>query len=509
MQAFEYLFLGFQQLMDPFVLLMCLMGAVMGTLVGVLPGLGPSAALAVLLPAVYGRDALTSLVMLAGIYYGAMFGGMITSIALNVPGESASVVTTFDGYPLAKKGKAGVAMGISAISSFVGGTLGVILLTFIGTPLARAALRFGPPEYFAIYLFTFVAILSIGSGGFIKSAIGLFLGLLLSTVGMDVITGGARLTFGSLNLLSGIDFLPAVVGMFGLSEILMTIANDERIEVAKKDPNNNYKFWNVFPKRKDFTHCVPSIMRGGFLGFGVGALPGAGATIATFIAYNLEKRVAKDPETFGKGNIRGVAAPEAANNGAASGAFVPLLALGIPGSATTAILLGAFIMVGIQPGPGLFTRNPDIVWGLISSMYVGNIMLLIINTAFIPLFIWLLRISQKTLPAIVATLCVIGTYSVNNSVADVFLMLIFTAVGIFFKKLDFPPAPMIVAIVLGSDLEFSFRQTLEMFIGNFGIVFTRPLSVAIYALSATLLIMSAVKSYRSHKARKQMDRPAT
>ncbi len=502
MDTLTMLLQGFHQLADPFVLMMCLIGAVIGTLVGVLPGFGPSAALAVLLPVIYGKDPLTSLVMLAGIFYGAMFGGMITSVTLNVPGESASVVTTFDGYPLAKKGKAGVAMGIAAISSFCGGTIGVILLTIMGTPLARAALKFGPPEYFAVYVFTFVAILSLGGSSFLKSAISLFLGLLVSTVGLDVITGQARLTFGSLNLLSGIDFIPAVVGLFGLSEIVLSLADNEQITIKKDHQNSSYGLRDVFPKLKDFIHCIPSIIRGSLLGFGVGALPGAGATIATFMTYSLEKRVAKDPETFGTGNIRGVAAPESANNGSSSGSFVPLLALGIPGSATTAVLLGAFIMVGIQPGPRLFAEHPDVAWGLIASMYVGNVMLLIINTAFIPGFIWLLRISQKTLPVIVATLCVIGTYSVNNSVADVLIMLCFTAVGVFFKKLDIPPAPAVVAIVLGGQLEFAFRQTLQALRGDFAISFTRPIFVAVFIACVALLAMSASRSYKTYKAKK-------
>jgi len=503
-ETLSYLMLGFQEVLVPTTLLMTFIGVVMGTVVGVLPGLGPSAALSVLLPMVYGKEAVPSLAMLAGIYYGAMFGGMITSISINVPGESASVVTSFDGYPLAKQGKAGMAMGISAISSFCGGTFGIILLTIMGAALAKFALAFGPPEYFAIYLFTFVAIMTIGSGGkIIESAIALIFGLLISCIGLDVMTGTARLTFGSVNLLAGVDFLPAVVGLFGLSEIVLSLSEGEKIEIDKKKGNyKQYSFKNVFPKLHDFIHSLPAIIRGGVVGFIVGVLPGAGATIATFLTYNIEKRVSKDPDSFGKGNIRGVAVAEAANNGAASGAFVPLLTLGIPGSATTAILIGAFIMVGITPGPALFSEHPDVAWGLISSMYVGNVMLIIITTAFIPFFIWVLGISQKTLPIIVASLCVVGTYSLNNSVFDVLLMLVFTVIGLFMKKLEFPVSPVIIAIVLGGDLEFAFRQSLQLFQGNIFMSFTRPICVVLYLLSLLLIALPVVGGIKKRLAAK-------
>ena len=498
METFSLLAGGFAQLMEPSILLFCLVGAVIGTLVGVLPGFGPAAAIAVLLPTIYGKPPLTSLVMLAGIFSGTMFGGMITSINLNVPGENASIVTTFDGYPLAKQGKAGVAMGIAAVASFVGGTIGLVLLTLMGTPLAKAALAFGPPEYFAIYLFTFVAILSLSDDGFLKSSISLFFGLIASMVGLDIVTGVPRLTFGTINLMAGIDFLPAAVGLLGLSEIILSLVDGEHIEVKK---GQRFRFRDVFPKLRDFVICIPSMLRGSLLGFCVGALPGAGATIATFMTYSLEKRVAKDPETFGKGNIKGVAAPESANNGSAIGTFVPLLSLGIPGSATSAVLLGAFIMLGIQPGPRLFAEHADIAWGLIASMYLGNVMLLFINTIFISAFLWLLGKAQAVMPIVVATLCVIGTYSVANSVSDIFLMLVFAGLGVLFKKLKIPPAPAIIALVLGGQLEFTYRQTLELFRGNFLRSFERPLTGVIFALCGLLLLVAARKSYRKRQER--------
>ncbi len=491
METLTLVLMGFKQCMNPYIIFLCLFGAVLGTLVGVLPGFGPAACLAVLLPVIYGRDPLSSLVLLSGIFSGAMFGGMITSINLNIPGENASIVTTFDGYPLARKGKAGVAMGIAAISSFLGGTIGVILLTLVGRPLADYALAFGPSEYFAIYLFTFVAIVTIGGKGFIPSCISLIFGLLISTVGLDVISGSPRLTFGSVELMAGIDFLPAVVGLFGLSEVVLSLLDGERVKVSKNQINQ-FHLKGMFPTVKNLLMCLPTVLRSAVIGFSVGALPGAGATIATFLSYGTEKRLAKDKDSFGKGNIKGVAAPESANNASAMGSYVPLLALGIPGSATSAVLLGAFVMVGITPGPRLFTDHADVAWGLIASMYLGNIALLIINTAFIPLFLWLLRISENTMPVIVATLCVIGSYSNQNMVSDILLMLLFTVLGVFFKKLDIPPAPCIIALVLGGDLEFALRQTLELFQGNFLLCFTKPITTVLFIVSA-IFIVNAVR----------------
>jgi len=492
------LLLGFQQLLHPMTLLMCLFGVVIGTLTGVLPGLGPSAALAILLPVIYGRDPLTSLVLLAGIYYGAMYGGMITSVLINVPGDSAAVVTTFDGYPMAQQGRGGVAMGIGAFSSFIAGTIGVILLTVLAVPLARMALKFGPPEYFAIYLLTFIAILSLGGGDLVKSAISLILGLLVSTVGMDVMSGAPRLTYGTLNLMAGIDFLPAVVGMFGLAEIVRDIARGTGYSLTKEKSKVDMR--SVLPRPHDLLQVLPTILRCGFMGFCVGVLPGAGSVIATFMAYGMEKQISKDPDSFGKGNPRGVAAPEAANNGACEGAFVPLLSLGIPGSSAAAILLGAFILVGVQPGPRLFETNPELVWGLIASMYVGNVMLILINTAFIPAFVYLLRISQKTLCVVVATLCVIGTYSLHNSLFDVFLMLVFTVVGYFFKELNIPASPLIIAIVLGGDIEFSLRQSLSLFKGNVSMFLGRPICVVIFIVCILLMALPFVRGRRKKGA---------
>jgi putative tricarboxylic transport membrane protein len=374
-------------------------------------------------------------------------------------------------------------------------------LTIAGTPLSTAALAFGPPEFFALYLFTFLAILTLsGSNSFLKSAVSLCIGLVVSVVGLDMISGTPRLTFGTITLQGGIDFIPAVVGLFGLSEIILNLTDHDSVVLKKGDAK--FKIKEVFPTRSEFIDCVPTILRGSFLGFFMGLLPGLGATISTFMSYSLEKRLAKDPNSFGKGNIRGVAGPETANNACASGHYVPLLALGIPSTATSAIILSAFVMLGVQPGPRLFVEHPNIVWGLIASMYIGNVMLLILNTAFIPFFIWLLRISQRTMTVVVATLCLIGTYTVDNSLFEVLVMLIFTGVGVIFRKLDIPPAPLIIALILGNDLEFSFRQTIQYTDGNFLMSFMRPLTVVIYICCLAMLIMQGRKSYRAFKAKR-------
>ena len=499
---FRVLIDGFQMIFsEPSVLLMCLFGCSLGTVFGALPGIGPATGVAILLPMVYGRDPLTSLVMLSGIFSGTMFGGAISSISLNIPGTNAAVATTFDGYPMAKAGKAGKAMGISAIASFIGGTVATILLCGLGLPLSKFALKFGPPEYFAVYLFTFVVILTLTEAGFLKTGIALLFGLFLSSVGVDPVTGEGRLTFGSIELLSGIDFLPAIMGLLGMSEVLLNLSRKSEEEKRDEKPYSQYSIRKVLPTRNDIKLCLPSIFRQSIFGFFIGALPGAGASIATLTGYNLEKRFLKDTDSFGNGDIRGVAAPEAADNGSAIGSYVPLLSLGIPGSATSAILLGAFVILGIQPGPLLFSEHPDVVGGLIASMYVGNAMLLIINIAFIPFFVFILKKSTKVISVIVASCCAIGVYAIRNSMFDVFLMILFTGIGVMFKKVGIPTAPTVIALALGFELEHSFRQTLQMAHGQFGMVFTRPLCVALFALSAVFVILPIVKVFRKNRER--------
>jgi putative tricarboxylic transport membrane protein len=481
---------GFIRVMDPWLLSMCFIGTFAGTLVGVLPGLGPSAAIAILLPLTYGADPLVALVAMAGIYYGAMYGGTITSVLLNVPGESASVVTTYDGYPLARAGRGGAALGVAAIGSFLAGTLGLILLSMVAGPLAKAALLFGPPEYFAVMILAFVMVSSLARGDMIKAFLSLFLGLLLSTVGQDVVSGQVRLTWSSMELVDGVGFIPAVVGLFGLAEILYDASHPSEFVYTSKV---RLRLRDVFPSLADLKQTFGSMIRGGLLGFFVGILPGAGATIASFLSYGMERQLSKTPERFGTGMLEGVAGPESANNSASSGAFVPLLALGIPGSASTAVLVGAFIILGIQPGPRLFTDHADVVWGLIASMYVGNVMLLLQNILLIPFFIWVLKASKDTLPVIVASLCVIGVYSVENSMWDVWMMLAFTALGYGFKVARIPAAPLIIALVLGQSAEYALRQSLVISMGSPWVFFSRPICIVLLSVAAICLLYPLVR----------------
>jgi putative tricarboxylic transport membrane protein len=450
--VFASLLGGFERMADPKLLLACLAGTFAGTLVGVLPGLGPSAAIAVLLPITYGADPLFALVAMSGVYVGAMYGGTITSVMLNVPGESASVCTTFDGYPLARQGKGALALGLAAIGSFLAGTMGLVLLTLVAVPLASVALSFGPPEYFSVMILAFALVSSLSGASLAKSSLSLFLGLLIGTVGQDVVSGFPRLTFGSMEMLDGISFIPAVVGMFGLAEILFDLAHPSEGFISK---DSKIRIRAMIPTRQEFRETFGSRFRGGVLA--------------------------------------GVAGPESANNAASSGAFVPLLALGIPGSSTTAVLLGALVLLGIQPGPKLFTEHPDVVWGLIASLYIGNVMLLIQNTVMVPFFVWLLRISQKVLPVIIVTLCFVGVYSINNSMTDIWIMVAFSVLGYVFKLADIPAAPLIIALVLGSIAENSFRQSLVISAGTPSIFFTHPISLTLLVLSAVTLFVPMVR----------------
>jgi putative tricarboxylic transport membrane protein len=497
MNTLQLLLQGLAACMDPIILSLCALGAFLGAIVGVLPGLGPSAAIAILLPVVFGRPALPTMVMLASIYYGSQFGGAITSIALNVPGETSSVPTAFDGYPLMKQGKGGKAMGIAILSSFFGGTIGVIFLTFLAGLLSKWALRFGPPEYFSVYLFTFVAIIMLTKDSLFKGIVSFLLGVFFATIGLDKSTSTSRLTFGSISLMTGIELIPVAVGLMGLSEIILSIAEDEFIEIKKGE--FSLKIKNVFPSLKEIVFCLPTMIRSMFSGFFVGVLPGAGLAIAAMLAYKTEERIASDKDNFGKGTLQGVAAPEAANNSCVAGAMVPMLSLGIPGSGGTALLMGALIMVGIQPGPGLINRNPEIFWGLIGSMYIGNIMLVIMCIALIPVFLWILRMSQKTLPVVVGILCVVGTYGSQYSLFDVGVMLFFTVIGLFFKALKLPVAPLLIAIILGQDLERTFRQTMVVFKNDVWHFSERPIALVLFALCAVMIVFSVISFIKRQK----------
>ncbi len=487
MEVISQLAMGFSVALQPANLLFCLVGVIFGTIIGVLPGLGPTAGIAVLIPITFGMNPVSAIIMLAGIYYGAMYGGTITSVLINVPGESSSVMTCIDGNQLARRGRAGAALGMAAIGSFIAGTAGVVALMFLSPILADFAVDFGPPEYFALMLMGLSTLTGLGSGSVLKALIMGILGLMLGTVGLDVMTGRPRFEFGVSDLRDGVDFIPVAIGLFGIAEVLSEVEaglkNQQILEV---------KIRNVFPTVADWVACRWAILRGTIIGFVVGVLPGAGATIASFLAYTVEKKASKHPETFGHGAIEGVAAPESANNAASAGAMVPLLTLGLPGSGTTAILLGALIMYGVRPGPMLFSKHPDLVWGLIASMYVGNVLLVIMNVAFIPLFANMLKVPAALLMPIIVVFSLVGSYSVNYSIFDVGQMLLFGVVGYFAKKYHYPAACLILSLVLGPMMENALRQSLIMSRGNLGIFFASPISailmtVAIAAIAWPML----------------------
>ncbi len=483
METFQSLLLGFQTALTPTHLLVCMIGILIGTIVGALPGIGPTGAVAILLPASYQLGPAAAIILLAGIYYGTQYGGTITSILMKVPGESSSVVTTFDGYQMAKQGRAGVALGIAAIGSFVGGTFSVIGLMALGPLLADYALAFGPPEYFALMVLALSLITAFTGKSLTRGLISTVFGLLLGCVGDDVISGDPRLTFGVTGLLDGIQFLPVAVGLFGVSEIIESLLQKEGTVIIKADVG-----WRkVLPGKSDLRQCTGPILRGSVLGFLVGVLPGAGATIASFLSYGLEQKISKNPDRFGQGAIEGVAGPETANNASTGGAFVPMLSLGIPGSGTTAVLLGGFLMFGLHPGPALFREAPDVVWGLIASMYIGNVALLVINIGFIPLMVLIMDRIAPYLRLVVLVLAIMGVYSFRNTVLDVAVMLTFAVLGIFMKKFDFPQAPVVLGLILGDRAEISLRQSLTISQNDPSIFITHPISA--------VLLVAAVVSF--------------
>jgi len=484
LQTLEYLLYGFSVALQPTHLFFCFIGCLLGTLIGVIPGLGPVAAISMLLPVTFQIEPTSAIIMLAGIYYGAMYGGTTTSVLVNVPGETASVVTCLDGYQMARQGRAGAALGIAAFGSFIAGSIGLIGLMVIAKPLSSLALQFGPPEYLAIILvgFTFVAYLSQGS--MLKAVMMACLGLMLSMIGLDPITSQQRMTFGVLNLYEGLGIAPMTMGLFGFSEVLRNLEGNQNNPLIKT------KISELFPTRQDWLQARWAIVRGTIIGFFMGLLPGGGPVLSTFISYGMEKRIARDPSRFGKGAIEGVAAPEAANNSAASTSFIPLLTLGIPPNVILAVLFGAFLIHGIQPGPFLLNDHPDIFWGLVSSMYLGNVMLLFLNLPMIPLWIQILKIPSRFLYPLILLFCVIGAYSINNSVFDVGVMIAFGVAGYLLKKFGYEGAPLILAFVLGPIFEINLRRSLLMSQGSFAVFFTRPLTVAALLVCISLIGLS-------------------
>jgi len=484
---------GFSVALQPLNLMFCFLGVFVGTLIGVLPGIGPVGTMAILLPVTYGIPPTTAIIMLAGIYYGAQYGGSTTSILVNIPGEAASVVTCLDGYQMALKGRAGPALGIAAFGSFIAGTFGVIGLQLMAPPLVSVALRFGPPEYFSLMLLGFVVLTYLAQKSMAKALMMAGVGILLGTIGLDTMTGMPRFTFRIPELLDGVGLAPLAMGLFGISEILLNVEKKIKQELLTT------KVKGLFPNLQDWKRAGWPILRGTVSGFFLGILPGGGAVLGSFVSYAMEKRISKHPEEFGKGAIEGVAAPEAANNSAAQGAFIPLLTLGIPSNVVMAILLGALMIHNITPGPMLVKEHPQLFWGVISSMYMGNIMLLVLNLPLIGLWVQLLRVPYAILFPLILFICLIGAYVINNSVIDVAFMFICGVLGYLMRKFEYEPAPLVLAYVLTPLLENALRQSLILSGGSFGIFMVRPISAGCLAVAAALLVSSLLPMIRKKR----------
>jgi putative tricarboxylic transport membrane protein len=489
----NYLYLGFSVALQPMNLFYCFIGVLIGTLVGVLPGLGPVAAMSLLLPATFHTSPVASIIMLSGIYYGAMYGGSTTSILVNIPGEAASVMTCLDGYQMARQGRAGPALGISAFGSFIAGTVGILGMMLISPPLVNFALKFGPPEYFSLMILGLMILTFLTAASMIRALMMAVFGLVVGCIGLDNISGLARFAFNIPELLDGVGLVPVVMGLFGISEVMLNIELKIKQEVFTTEVKG------LLPSLQDWAKSIWSILRGTVIGFFLGILPGGGAVIASFVSYAIEKRVSKHPEEFGKGAIEGVAAPEAANNAAAQGAFIPLLTLGIPSNVVMAMLLGALIIHGVTPGPLLLADHPQLFWGVVASMYVGNAMLLALNLPLIGMWVQLLRVPYSILFPLIILLCLIGSYSINNSSTDVLIMLVFGMIGYLMKKLSLEAAPMVLAFVLGPMMETALRQSLIKSKGSFSIFFTRPISATCLIIAIALMIMPLLPWFRRRR----------
>lgn len=462
-------------------------GVLLGTLVGVLPGIGPAAAISLLLPSTFHADPVSSMIMLCGLYYGTAYGGSTTSILVNIPGEAASIVTCFDGYQMARQGRAGPALGIAAFGSFIAGTIAVIGLMFLAPTLASFALKFGSPEYFSLMVMSITLVAYLSQRSVLKGMMMAALGLILSVVGLDPFTAKLRFTYNILVLRDGLGIVPVVMGLFGVSEVLLNVGTILNREVFRT------RIKGLFPTRRDWTDSMMPITRGSLLGFFLGIVPGLGTIIPTFLSYGLEKRLSKHPEKFGTGTIEGVAAPESCNNAAATGNFVSMFSLGIPANAIMAILLGALTIYGLRPGPLLIKERPDLFWGVVASMYVGNAMLLVLNLPLIPMWVQILKVPYAILYPLILLFTLIGSYSLNNNVGDVIIMCVFGAVGFLMNKFQFEPAPLVLALVLGPMLEDNLRRSLLISGGSFTPFFTRPIAAAFLIVSLAILISPLLK----------------
>ncbi|KRT71755.1 MAG: hypothetical protein XU13_C0038G0021 [Candidatus Rokubacteria bacterium CSP1-6] len=487
MGEFSNLLMGFQIAITPFNLFIALVGIVLGTIIGVLPGLGGANGVAILLPITFTMPPTSAIIFLSCIYWGALFGGAITSILFNIPGEPWSVATTFDGYPLAKRGMAAQALTAAFTASFVGATFANVLITFFAPLLAEVALKFGPPEFFAIQLLTFSAFVGLGGGSPVKTLASIFIGFILAAVGLDIVTGKLRLTFASVELMRGFSFIVAVIGLFGIGEIFLTVEEGLRFRGEKA----RIGFREMVTTWRELGGYWRTFIRSALIGFWMGFKPG-GATPASFMSYSFAKRFSKTPEKFGKGTLEGVVAPETAAHAAGGAAMLPMITLGIPGSPTAAVMLGGLLIWGLQPGPMLFKEKPEFVWGLIASMYTGNVIGVLVVLLFVPLFASILRIPFAVLTPLIVVICAIGAFAVNNALLDVWYMLIFGVIGYVFKKLDYPLAPLVLALVLGDMAETAIRQSLIMSRGNPLIFFWSPISAVITTAALVLFFLPAL-----------------
>ncbi len=486
MEGLQHLMSGLAAALSLQYLTYAFIGCVLGTLIGVLPGLGASAGTAILIPLTFHLDATGAIIMLAAIYYGAMYGGTITSVLINVPGEAASVVTCLDGYQMARQGRAGTALGIAALGSFVGGIFAALALAIVAPPLARFALSFGPPEFFALMFLGMCLVTGLAGQSLVAGLLMTILGLLLALIGIDPVRGAPRFTFGIPELYDGLGFVPVVMGLFGVAEILLVLESPYRQVI-------DTQIKGLWPSRAEWKRSGGAIARGTVLGFVLGLIPGVGAVIPTFMAYIIEKRLSKHPEKFGTGVIEGVAAPETANNAYANASMIPLLVLGVPSSPTIAILMGAFIINGLTPGPFLFKERPDLVWTVIASFFTGNVILLILNLPLVGLWARLLKLPYQYLCAGTLLFCIVGAYSLKGAVFDVGVMLVFGVIGYFCRKLGLPLAPAVLALVLGPFMEKSLRTSLEMSGGDFGIFLTRPISATLLVGAALIIVVSTLR----------------
>jgi putative tricarboxylic transport membrane protein len=494
MESLHNILMGFQVMLDPMNLLFCFIGCFIGTLMGVLPGIGPQGAMALLLPLTFKASPTASIVILAGIYYGSQYGGSTTSILVNIPGEPTSLVTCIDGYQMARQGRAGPALGIAAWGSFIAGTLAVVALMFIAKPLASLALSFGPPEYFALVCLGLILLSRLAQGSALKAVMMALVGILIGCVGLDMVTAMPRFTFGVTALSDGVGAIPILMGMFGITEILENLEEDLNVREVFQT-----RIKGLWPSFQDWMEAKWAIVRGSFIGLFLGVFPGGGPLLSSFVAYAVEKRVAKHPERFGKGAIEGVAGPEAANNSAAGATMIPLLSLGIPPNVSMAMLFAALIIHGITPGPRMLIDYPQVFWGLVASMYLGNIMLLILNLPLIPMWVQVLKVPYRILFPLIILFCFIGTYGFNNQMFDVYIMIFFGVLGYLMRKFRYEAAPLILAVVLGPMLENALRQSLAMSRGSFAIFVHRPISAVILGVALLILAMGMLPAMKSKR----------